>query len=107
MSTKPPRELSAAARALWQRVVAEFEIADEAALLLLRTLCEAHDRMKRAQALIDKHGELIADKWGQLKANPACAVERDARAQMLQALKQLNLDIAPPGKPGRPAGGVR
>jgi P27 family predicted phage terminase small subunit len=104
MTPKPPSNLSAEARELWRRIIAEFEITDSAALLLLRSACEALDRMRRAQELITQHGELVRDKWGQLKKNPACGIEADARSAMHRALKQLNLDIEPPGKPGRPGG---
>jgi hypothetical protein len=45
------------------------------------------------------------DRFGQLRAHPAVAIERDARDQMLRALKLLNLDIEPlRGRVGRPAG---
>lgn len=47
---------------------------------------------------------VLVDTFQQLKANPACAVERDSRAAMIGALKSLNFDLAPLGKSGRPAG---
>jgi len=47
----------------------------------------------------------LSDRWGQLKINPLCAVERDARAQFMAAMKALNLDLEPlRDKPGRPPG---
>ncbi len=60
--------------------------------------------MGQAAALIDKHGVCVADRYQQLKPNPAVAAERDARAAMLAAFKQLNLDVLPPQRPGRPPG---
>lgn len=60
--------------------------------------------MNEAAALIDKHGVCVADRYQQLKSNPAVAAERDSRAAMLQAFKQLNLDVLPPQRPGRPPG---
>lgn len=64
----------------------------------------AFDRMNEAGALVDQHGVAVLDRYGQLKSNPATSVERDARAQMLAAFKQLGLDILPPQRPGRPSG---
>ena len=41
----------------------------------------------------------------QPRAHPLLAVERDSRAQMLAAMKALNLDLEPPRDgPGRPGG---
>jgi P27 family predicted phage terminase small subunit len=99
---KPPNNLSAEGKRLFTRLFSDFVFEDAGALLLLATVCESHDRMRRAQKLIAKHGELITDRWGQLRPNPACVVERDSRAAMLTALKALNLDLAPPGASGRP-----
>jgi P27 family predicted phage terminase small subunit len=82
----------------------DFEIEEAASLRLLQTACESFDRMREAQDLIKKHGVLVKDRFGQLQRNPATAVERDARSAMLYALKQMNLNIEPPGRPGRPAG---
>jgi P27 family predicted phage terminase small subunit len=100
----PPKDLSAAACTWWKRLHAEFDLADEAAAFLLESALRAFDRMNQAGALVEKHGVCIVDRFGQLRANPATNAERDARAAMLSAFKQLNLDVIPPMKPGRPAG---
>src|SRR5262245_3974597 len=61
--------------------------------------------MKEAQQTLAKKGLVTADRHGQLRAHPCCAVERDGRGQMLAAIKQLNLDIEPlQPRIGRPAG---
>jgi P27 family predicted phage terminase small subunit len=99
---KPPTGLSKAAQAFWLDVSLEFDVTDAAAQRLLLTACESFDRMREAQRLVTKHGILIKDRFGQLVRNPATVVERDARSAMLASLRALNLDIAPPGKPGRP-----
>jgi phage terminase small subunit len=83
----------------------EYQIDDDAGLLLLQTALEAYDRMKSAAAQIEADGETIKDRFGQLKPHPLLPTERDARAQMLAALKQLNLDLEPlRDGPGRPPG---
>jgi hypothetical protein len=62
----------------------------EVIILLLQTGMEAFDRMKAAAAQIESDGQTIADGFGQ--------------AQLLAALKSLNLDLEPlrdgPGSPG-------
>jgi hypothetical protein len=83
----------------------EFAIRDEGGLLLLETAMRALDRAESARTLLERDGVVITDRWGQQKPHPAAAVERDARAGMLQALKALNLDVEPlRDRPGRPGG---
>jgi P27 family predicted phage terminase small subunit len=102
--TKPPKGLSPEARAFWNAVQQDFEIEEAASLRLLLTACQSLDRMRQAQALIAKDGIVVRDRFGQLQRHPAATIERDARSAMLHAIKQMNLNIQPPGKPGRPAG---
>jgi P27 family predicted phage terminase small subunit len=87
-----PRHLSLEARALWARLHASFVLDDPGSHAMLRLACEAFDRAERARQLIDRDGECLKDRFGQVRVHPACAVERDARAQMLMALKALRLD---------------
>lgn len=99
-----PSGLSPGAVAWWKRLHKEFDLTDEAALFLLEAALRSHDRMQQAAAIVEQHGVAVEDRFGQLRANPAVAAERDARAAMLSAFRQLNLDVLPPMKPGRPAG---
>jgi P27 family predicted phage terminase small subunit len=101
-----PRHLSAEGRKFYSEIATEYGINDAAGRRLLLTAAECLDRMRRAQRLIRKHGELITARDG-LRANPACAIERDARTQMLGAMKALNLDLEPLGAVGRPSNAAR
>jgi len=51
--------------------------------------------MRAAQVVISELGVTVVDRWAQVKLNPATTIERDSRAAMLSALRQLNLDIEP------------
>jgi P27 family predicted phage terminase small subunit len=102
---KAPAGLSASARAWWRKLMTEYGIADAGGLLLLQSALEAFDRMRQARDLIAKHGAVTVDRFGQLRPNPATTIERDSRAAMLAALKQLNLDLEPlRDAAGRPPG---
>ena len=105
LTRKPPKHLRAAGKKLWSDIAAEYGIDDAAGLHLLTTACEALDRMRAAQAAIKKHGECVEDRYGCLKLNPACGLEKELRAGMILALKAMNLDIEPlrdhAGRPGR------
>jgi len=106
MNSKPkaPKNLSTEAKRWWRKIQDEYAIDDEAGLLLLQTALESFDRMRACQRTIEAEGQTVLDRFEQAKAHPLLAAERDARSQMLQALKQLNLDIEPlrdgPGRPG-------
>jgi phage terminase small subunit len=102
---KPPIGLSPEATAWWRLLRDEYSIADAGGLAALAAGAEAHDRVLQAAVLIAAEGLVSTDRFGQLRAHPAVAIERDARDQMLRALKLLNLDIEPlRGRVGRPAG---
>jgi P27 family predicted phage terminase small subunit len=99
---KPPTSLSRKARVWWGRITSEWTFGD-AELLVLQTAMESFDRMAQAQELIAADGPVIEDRFGQKKQHPATFVERDSRASMLAALKQLKLDIEPNNTPVYPA----
>jgi hypothetical protein len=83
----------------------EYTVSDEGGVTLLTLAVLARQRMQAAAAEVEKAGMTITDGGGRLKAHPLLAVERDARAQMLAALKALRLDLEPlRDKPGRPGG---
>lgn len=104
-TSKTPPSLSAAAKAWWIKLTAEYQLEDAAGLLLLESAMQAFDRMHQASALIAKHGAVTVDRFGQLRPNPATTIERDSRAAMLSALKALNLDLEPlRDAAGRPPG---
>lgn len=104
-NSSAPKHLSPAARKWWRAITSEYAIDDEAGRLLLQTALEAFDRMKAAGERITADGEAITDRFGQVKPHPLLPAERDARSQMLAALKQLNLDLEPlRDRPGRPGG---
>jgi P27 family predicted phage terminase small subunit len=101
----PPRHLSAEAKLWWTKLSSEYSIQDDGGLLILQTAFEAFDRMRDAQQQIKKDGTTFKDRFKQIKVHPLLATERDARAQFLAAVKQLNLDLEPLNdRPGRPSG---
>jgi P27 family predicted phage terminase small subunit len=102
----PPKHLSAESTRLWKQIHEEYVIEDRHGLMLLECALESLDRVRQAQEQIRQHGVCIVDRYDQLKTNPACAVERDQKTQMIGALKQLglNTEVVPEKKPGRPPG---
>lgn len=95
----PPKHLKAESRRLWRRVVAAFHLEPHHETVL-STACEALDRLREAQAAIDRDGAYVEGRFG-LKAHPAIAVERDSRLAMLRALRELGLDVEVPSSRAR------
>jgi hypothetical protein len=99
-----PEHLGDAGRQLWASIQDGYAIADPGGRALLQTAAEAADRIASARRQIDEQGELLTIR-GIPRVNPLCAVERDARAALIRALKELHLDLEPlRDKPGRPEG---
>lgn len=90
-SATVPKHLGRAGRELWRRVLEEFEITDAAGLALLQSACEARGRIEDARQAIDEHGVVVKDRFGELRPNPATAVETQARSAMVRALNALRL----------------
>ena len=100
---KPPRSLGEAGRELWRRIQAQYRIDDAAGLALLRTAGECRDLDVQAMTEARRDGLVITDKYGQKRSHPCLTVARDARQQMLSALRAMNLDIEPlRDRQGRP-----
>src|SRR5262245_45611559 len=87
-----PASLSSEAAGIWRRVIADFAVDDAAGKAILAAGLEAFDRMRAAQAEIKKHGLVVKNRFNEVKANPACGIERDARTAMLSSFRLLRLD---------------
>jgi len=104
MKNRAPRHLSPAARSWFAELVKEYSIADAGGLALLTVAAEAWQRAGEARELLAREGAVVRDRFGQAIAHPAVRIEQGARAQLLQAMKQLHLDIEPLKSVGRPGG---
>jgi len=107
VSVKTPKGLSQEAASWYRALAEEFGLEEDAyGRLLLALAMGAHRRMEQAARVVEELGPVVKDNRGRAKANPAVAAERDARAQVLSALKAMQLDVEPPRPgPGRPPGG--
>ena len=90
---QPPEHLGEAECAIWKHALNEYDLTTEMAIDVLRTALEAHMRAREAREAIQRDGMTVAGRDDQLKPHPLLAVERDARAQWLAAIKALGLEL--------------
>jgi len=91
----PPKHLSSESRALWTATVADYELEPRHEKTLLVAL-EALDRLREAQQAIEADGPYPHDRFGQPRAHPALATERDSRVAYLRAMREIGLDLSEP-----------
>jgi len=77
---------------MWRGMLEDYHVDDAAGLALLRVACESFDRGEDARRTLRKEGTIVKDRFGQSKAHPATLIERDAKTQMVSALRALKLE---------------
>jgi P27 family predicted phage terminase small subunit len=89
----PPSHLSAKAKLLWQKIVPRRATSPER-LTLLAIALGAFDRLEEVRLEIKKTGLTTTTKRsGAVHLNPLLRVEKEARAQFLQAWTALHLEF--------------
>ena len=108
MSDRPkaPAHLSPATRKWWRAIVGEYELGSHH-VKVLTCACEAWDRLQEARQRLADDGAYLPDRFGQLRAHPAIAVERDSRIAFIRAVRELALDEEGPEAPRPPRIGGR
>ena len=69
-SSSPPRPLGKHGQALYDRILAEYDISDGGGLQLLLLAAEATDRLQALRLQIDSDGEVLRSRNG-VKPHPA------------------------------------
>ena len=90
-----PDHLEAATRAWWSGVVAGWQL-DEHHVRMLTLAAEAWDRGQAARAALEAEGLTYEDRFGQPRARPEVAIERDSRIAFARLVRELDLDRPPP-----------
>jgi len=98
---KPPLHLTPETAAWWRTVMEEFEL--EAHHVRLLTLaCEAFDAAQEARKVLQNEGRVFVDRFGQPKARPEVAIQRDSAISFARLLRELDLDVNMPAERSRP-----
>ena len=102
---RAPKHLQPSTRRWWAKIARTYEL--EAHHFKLLTLaCEAWDRGQQAREILEKEELIVKDRFGQARAHPAVAIERDARIAFARLVRELGLDTedAPEARPPRIGG---
>lgn len=102
--SRAPAHLSSQRRELWREIAETYPL-EAQHFALLTAACELLDRADEARLLVAKQGILINGRFGS-RANPACAIEAQAKTAAARLLRELGLGGDDPGdsRPPRPAG---
>jgi phage terminase small subunit len=88
---KAPKHLEISTQKWVKSVLSDFEL-DEHHHKLLVLAAESWDRAVAARTVIDAEGMTYNDRFGQPKARPEIAIERDSRISFARLLRELALD---------------
>jgi phage terminase small subunit len=100
----PPDHLSKPAQRWWSSVLSDYSL-DPHHVHLLTLAAESFDRCVEARQALAEHGATFTDRFGQPKARPEVAIERDSRIAFARLVRELDLDGEPlpdPRLPRRP-----
>ena len=92
---KPPAHLRTVTKDWWQDVLNWYEL-EPHHVRLLTLACESWDRGVDAREAITQHGAVFTDRFGQPRARPEIAIERDSRVAFARLLRELGLDLDEP-----------
>jgi len=97
-----PKHLRPETRRWAERILTDFELEPHHVRLLILG-GEAYDRGQQAREALAIHGTTYLDRFGQPRARPEVAIERDSRTSFARLLRELALDVEPPAE-SRPPG---
>lgn len=94
MKRKPaPKSLSTESRALWQRIMVDYDLAsDIAGQELLLSLCQTLDRLAQCREAIEAEGLTVTGSTGQVRPHPLLAIEAENRRALLAHFRALKLE---------------
>jgi P27 family predicted phage terminase small subunit len=91
-TTRPdtPGHLSKKGAELWRSIIDRYELEDEE-LATLTLALESWDMAQTARRTIGREGQIIEDRFGQIKPHPAIQIHRDALASWARLTTQLGI----------------
>jgi phage terminase small subunit len=103
---KAPKHLRPATRRWWLNVVEGYEL-EEHHVRVLTMAGEAWDRKEAGREAIAREGLTFIDRLGTPRPRPEVAIQRDAEITFARLIRELALDVDPPGESRPPGIGAR
>jgi P27 family predicted phage terminase small subunit len=88
-----PKDLKKAGKAFWQSVMKENDLRESHDLARLEMAAKCLDDIASAEDQIKKGGLFVADRYGQMKENPAAKTIRENRIIFCRIIRELGLDL--------------
>ncbi len=88
---KVPKHLRKPTQSWVKSVLSDYEI-EEHHFKLLLSAAECWDRITAAREIVDAEGMTYTDRFGQPKARPEVAIERDNKTLLARLIRELALD---------------
>ena len=102
---KLPKHWKKEVRTFYLSVVKDYRLdGDETALRILTTGCDALQKMRDCESIIQREGLTVKSRFGETRSHPLLTTQRDCHQLFLKSLKSLNLEIGDPNDVGKPAG---
>jgi P27 family predicted phage terminase small subunit len=95
------KHLSKTAKKFYKDVISEFNLETHHLHLLVQA-CECLDRIIECRKIVKENGSFFEDRFGQPKTHPALDEERKWKTTYYRLIRELGLDLEPPGEVGRP-----
>jgi phage terminase small subunit len=99
----PPAHLRKPTARWWGSVMRDYELEGHH-VHLLTLAAEALDRTEQAREALKRQGTVYEDRFGQPRARPEVAIERDSRMAFARIVRELDLDGEPLSDPRPPRG---
>src|SRR5262245_51484288 len=94
-----PAHLKPATKVWFDGICKAFEL-ESHHMRILQIAAESWDAYETAREAIAQHGMTFVNvKHGDVKPRPEVAIMQNSRIAFLRALRELNLDVAPPETP--------
>jgi phage terminase small subunit len=97
--SKAPTHLKPTTRVWFDQICREYELESQH-LKILQIAAESWDTYENGRDSIAENGMTFVNlKHGDIKPRPEVAIMQNSRIAFLRAVRELNLDVAPPDSP--------
>ncbi len=94
---RAPNGLKGPGKRFWKKVLSEYDLQESCDTERLFMACRSLDEIADSEAVIKVEGLFIEDRFKQKREHPAGKVIRENKTLFCRIIRELGLDIVPPG----------